>query len=195
MTIENRIINGGFETGSLPPWTGFNAVVTSNFSHSGIYSVNLVTSSIGILAQSFLVNPGENFEFVISISKASSAPNPAIVITVDYYNSSFDFLSQGLSLTIPVNRLSAVNVWNEIYATTNSAPPGTVIGVVTIQKLPLSGGAPILIDDVAMITIDQPGATGATGSTGSTGPTGATGATGPTGVTGATGATGPTGAT
>ncbi|WP_144620553.1 NTTRR-F1 domain, partial [Bacillus licheniformis] len=186
MTIENRIINGGFETGSLPPWTGFNAVVTSNFSHSGIYSVNLVTSSIGILAQSFLVNPGENFEFVISISKASSAPNPAIVITVDYYNSSFDFLSQGLSLTIPVNRLSAVNVWNEIYATTNSAPPGTVIGVVTIQKLPLSGGAPILIDDVAMITIDQPGATGATGSTGSTGPTGATGATGPTGVTGAT---------
>ena len=42
MTIQNLIINGGFETGTLSPWTGVNATITNQYSHSGFFSARLL---------------------------------------------------------------------------------------------------------------------------------------------------------
>lgn len=40
MTIQNLIVNGSFETGTLSPWVGMNATITSQYSHSGFFQLD-----------------------------------------------------------------------------------------------------------------------------------------------------------
>ena len=42
MTIDNRIINGGFKTGTFSPWSSLNSAITSRFSHSGYFAAQLM---------------------------------------------------------------------------------------------------------------------------------------------------------
>ncbi|MFB5761484.1 NTTRR-F1 domain [Paenibacillus medicaginis] len=59
MPIQNRIVNGGFESGTLFPWITMNAVVTSQFSHSGMFSARLQGGPvISYLAQFVPANSG-----------------------------------------------------------------------------------------------------------------------------------------
>ncbi|WP_328128589.1 NTTRR-F1 domain, partial [Priestia megaterium] len=44
MSIQNLIINGGFETGTLTSWSSANTTVTSQFSHSGSFSARFQSS-------------------------------------------------------------------------------------------------------------------------------------------------------
>ena len=37
MTIQNLIINGSFETGTLSPWIVTNTTITNQYSHSGFF--------------------------------------------------------------------------------------------------------------------------------------------------------------
>ncbi|WP_179134083.1 NTTRR-F1 domain [Halobacillus massiliensis] len=203
MTIENRIINGGFETGSLAPWNGFNANVTSTASHSGQYSAQLILpSSLGFINQIVNASPGESFEFLASFARVTAAPSPRIQINVVFYDAMLNPLSTGLTFSILPNRLPPVGTWLEVYQTTGIAPANTSFAGVFIQKLPQPGGSNVYVDDVALLAVDIPqgptgstGPTGVTGPTGPTGPTGSTGSTGPAGATGPAGPTGPTGTT
>ncbi|WP_282034613.1 hypothetical protein [Metabacillus indicus] len=40
MSIQNKIVNGGFETGSFPPWSATGASITGLFSHSGSFAAS-----------------------------------------------------------------------------------------------------------------------------------------------------------
>ncbi|MCY8563887.1 NTTRR-F1 domain, partial [Bacillus sonorensis] len=205
MSIRNVVINGGFETGTLPPWVGQNAFVTTQFSHSGFWSATLLGGNVvSFIAQFAPVNAGEGLEFLVSLAKSGFLPSPQVQIQVSYFDSSFNFLGQGLFVNIPFNRLPVVenNTWLEVYQTTDPAPAGSTMAFILINTLPQAGTANVVVDDVALLEAagvagptGPTGATGPTGPTGATGATGATGPTGPTGATGATGATGPTGAT
>jgi hypothetical protein len=195
MPFDNLIVNGGFETSSLPPWGGVNASVTSTESHSGFYSALLTGGSANSYIYQFVpVRPGENFEFAAFLAKLGAGTSAPVTLTVGYYNASFSFLGYGMIVNIPTGGLpdATIGNWSEIFQTTTPAPTGITQALVLINKLPQAGSPDVLVDDVSFIAT---GPTGPTGPTGVTGPTGATGAAGHTGVTGPTGATGPTGVT
>ncbi|MGN7310118.1 NTTRR-F1 domain [Alkalicoccobacillus gibsonii] len=202
--VINRIENSGFETGILTPWTSVNGFITTTFSHTGIYAVQLPSVTGSTLTQTISVNEGESFEVLASLAKTSALPSPAVTITVDYYDASFLLLGSGLLVNVLSDGVPEVTAatWLTVYETTEVVPPGTAFATITLSVAASVGTADIVVDDVSMITIGAlfvpsgpPGPTGPTGATGATGPTGATGVTGPTGETGATGPTGATGVT
>ncbi|KAB2495252.1 NTTRR-F1 domain [Priestia endophytica] len=200
MSIQNLIVNGGFETGILSPWFFSNATVTNQFSHSNFYSARLQGgNTVSYIGQLVPVNPGDTFELLVSLaSQIGSSQEAPIQIQVIYLDGLSNSLGSGLFIHVPINRIPTVvnRTWLEIYQTTTPAPPGATQAFVLIITEPQSRGVTtdVLIDDVALLATST-GPTGATGPTGPAGPTGATGDLGPTGPTGATGDLGPTGPT
>ena len=203
MSFNELIVNGSFETGTFPPFVPFNAIITSQFSHSGFLAALLLgATSEAFISQTVPVTAGESFEFQVSLAKVGTTPNSQVSVVISYFDAAFNFLGLGLSLNVPANRLPNVNdnTWLEIYQITQPAPVGSASAIVLITRLAPAGNADVVVDDVSLIAVVGGGTTGPTGPTGATGPTGptgptGTGTTGPTGPTGATGATGPTGPT
>lgn len=70
MSIENRVINGGFETGTFSPWVPSNATITSQFSHSGSFAARLFGGNVNSFIFQYVdANPTERFEFLVSLAK------------------------------------------------------------------------------------------------------------------------------
>ncbi|MCQ6329952.1 NTTRR-F1 domain [Bacillus cereus] len=192
--MPNIIQNSSFETGTLPPWIGSNAVVTNLCSHTGFFSARLTGGNVtSYIAQFVPVTAGSTFEFFVSLAKVGVGIAAPVQLQVIFLDSLFNSLGNGLFINILVDGLPTcdADTWLTVYQVVTAAPVGTTQAFVLINSLPQVGTVDLLIDDVELITTP----TGSTGATGPTGSTGATGATGPTGSTGATGVTGPTGST
>lgn len=157
--IDNRIINGGFETGSFSPsWsvTGTGATIVSGNSHSGPNSARLAGGTGTItLSQRVPVTPGENFEFFVSLAKVGTLISPPISIVISYRDSTDGFLGNALMTNISSGRLpnNDERDWMEIYRTTTVAPAGTTQALVQITKSGLSNSASIVVDDVALLAV------------------------------------------
>ena len=202
--MAELIVNGGFETGSFPPWLVDNASITSLYKHSGNFSA-LLQSGTSVIYQIVQGNFSDSCNFSAYLGKVGVLPNPLTTITISYFNASFSFLGLGLIISIPPGTLpdASLGNWQQFTGVTVPAPAGTTQAIVSFSKQADVGTANVVVDDVSLISggisptgpIGPTGPTGPTGATGPTGPTGATGATGPTGPTGATGATGPAGPT
>lgn len=173
--INNRIVNGGFESGQLLPFSftggGSSGVrIVSGKSHSGPFSARISGGSSSItLSQSVPVSPGENFEFFVSLAKIGNNTSPPITITITYRDSNSNPLVTALMTTIQSGRLPNNNGrnWMEIYRTTTVAPDGTTSALLQIIKSGLSNSAPIVVDDVALLAF-----TGQQGPPGPPGPSG-----------------------
>ncbi|MES5919401.1 NTTRR-F1 domain [Bacillus cereus group sp. RP37] len=196
--IKNRIVNGGFETGTLSPFIVNNpsfVSINSLNSHSGIYSAKLSGGlTNAIIAQAVPVSPNETFELFVSLTKNGPFPSPLIAINVQYYDGT-TFLGDGLVTFILSNRIPDGNEkdWLEVYGTTSPVPATANTASIVIAKFPELGSADVFIDDVSLLSVANSGSTGPTGPTGAPGPQGNTGAPGPQGNTGAPGPTGNTG--
>ncbi|MES9769602.1 NTTRR-F1 domain, partial [Priestia megaterium] len=169
MSIQNLIINGGFETGTLTPWTSANTTVTSQFSHSGSLSARFQSSPFtSYIGQFVPLNPGESMEVLASFAKVGTAPSTPVFIQVTFYDSLSNFLGPGLGTTILGGRIPTAdnNTWLEIYQTTTPAPPNTTQAFILIYTSPQAGTANVLVDDVALLVAPDTGATGPTGATG-----------------------------
>ena len=203
--INNLIINGGFETGSLAPFISTNTFISTKHSHTGYWSARFpggkCTSS---LVQSVPVTPGTKLELLVSLSKKGCFPSPPISVSVFFSSATNAFLGYGLITNIPTNHLGNVeeNDWLTVYQNVSPAPINAVKATVAIVKLAQACSADVFVDDIELL--DSTGEAGPTGSagpvgpagaTGDTGPAGATGDTGPQGLVGPTGDTGPAGAT
>lgn len=154
MSIQNSVVNGSFEAGSLSPWAGQNAAVTTQFSHSGFWSATLLGgATVSFIAQFVPVDEGEGLEFLVSLAKSGILPSPQVQIQVSYFDSMFNFLGQGLFINIPFNRLPVVqnNAWLEVYQTTSPAPSGSTMAFILINTLPQAGTANVIVDDVALL--------------------------------------------
>lgn len=157
--IDNRIVNGGFESNSFPPsWsvTGTGATIASGNSHSGPNSARFAGGTGTItLSQRVPVSPGENFEFFVSLAKIGTLTSPQISIVISYRDSTDGFLGNALSTTISSGRLpnNDERDWLEIYRTTTAAPAGTTQALVQITKNGLSNSAAVVVDDVALLAV------------------------------------------
>lgn len=157
LTIDNRIVNGSFESGSLAPFLSLNVVIDSSRSHSGFFSARMAGDTANaILYQVVPVSAGENFELFVSLAKVGTAPSPPMTIFVSYYSTSFTFLGNGLLTSIPANHLPnevSGTDWTEIYQTTEPVPDLATQAYVFIGKLPQAGSADVLVDDVSLLAI------------------------------------------
>lgn len=214
--MKNLIINSGFETGTLTPFTGTNVLIQSNYSHSGQFCVLLPGGEReSQLMQSVSINPGSQLQLKVSLAKAEPKPAPPITIAIAYHTSTFVFIDYGLKKEIQYNQLPYVlgESWLEFIQNPIPSPTNAAYAQVLITKPCAYGTSDFLIDDIQLIDLgvendsrtrtssDQlvkpmqlsglellvPNIIGATGVTGVTGPMGITGATGFTGPTGATG--------
>jgi hypothetical protein len=164
--IDNRIINGGFETGSFSPsWsvTGTGASIATGNSHSGPNSARFAGGTGTItLSQRVPASPGENFEFFVSLAKVGTLISPPISIVISYRDSTNGLLGNALTTTISSGRLPNNNErdWMEIYRTTTVAPAGTTQALVQISKIGLLDSAAVVIDDVALLAVTASGQSG-----------------------------------
>jgi len=198
--VSNRMTNGGFETGGLPPWIGMHASITPYQSHSGYYAVVLTGGSTNSFIYQFTsVQPGEQFEFVASLSKSSAGTSPPVSLSVIYYDDAYRYLGYGMILNIAAGELpdASTNSWKEVYHTTTPEPTGTTQALIVVNKLPFAGSTAVLVDDVALLTgtgsIGPPGPAGPAGPQGPEGPQGPQGPEGPQGLQGPVGPEGPAG--
>ena len=159
--IKNRIVNGGFETGTLSPFIvnnpSFVSINNSN-SHSGVYSAKLSGGlTNAIIAQAVPVSPNETFELFVSLSKIGPFPSPLIAINVQYYNGN-TFLGDGLVTFILSNRIPDNNEkdWLEVYGTTSPVPATANTASIVIAKFPELGSADVFIDDISLLSVEPP---------------------------------------
>lgn len=160
--INNRIVNGGFEEGTtISPFSGSNVTIISTNSHSGSRSARLEGGSINAsLSQLVPVSPGENFEFFVSLAKIGTATSPPISIVISYRDSGNNAIPNAqTTINLPSGRLPNNNEddWIEIYGTTTIAPNTAAQALVNITKSGLSGSAPVLVDDVALLAFTGSG--------------------------------------
>lgn len=184
LSFTELIVNTGFETGAFPPWLQQNAIITSQYRHSGFFAAQLEGDAIGAFVVQFLPIPAnQRFEFIVSLAKVGAAPNAQVLISVEYYDINFNYIGAGLTKAIAPGALPDVteNNWLEIYEITDVSPAATVYADVLISRVSEAGTADIVVDDVSLVAVEGGGATGPTGPAGATGLTGATGPTGPTG--------------
>ncbi|MFB5588758.1 NTTRR-F1 domain [Bacillus cereus] len=160
--IKNRIVNGGFETGTLSPFIVNNpsfVSINSSNSHSGVYSAKLSGGlATAIIAQAVPVSPNETFELFVSLSKVGPFPSPLIAINVQYYNDN-TFLGDGLVTFILSNRIPDNNEkdWLEVYGTTSPVPATANTASIVIAKFSELGSADVFIDDVALLSVGPTG--------------------------------------
>lgn len=156
LTSSNKILNGGFENNTFPPWENSNATFTTQFSHSGRQAAKL----IGDTKNSFiyqLVNttPTEQFVFSGFLGKIGKLPSPPLSISLAYYDKDLNFLEYGLITNFPKGHLTntADEEWLKVNETTSIAPLGTTQALLLINKLPQTGTADVIVDDVELLDV------------------------------------------
>ncbi|WP_346817878.1 NTTRR-F1 domain [Bacillus paramobilis] len=154
--INNRIVNGGFETGALSPFIVNNVSsvsIDNAHSHSGIFSARL--SGDATIAQAVPVSPNETFQLFVSLAKFGATPSPSMFIAVAYYTSASVFLGYGLLTPIVFNRIPDNNEkdWLEFYGTTSSVPATATQALVIISKASEAGSADVFVDDLALLAV------------------------------------------
>nr|WP_254241439.1 NTTRR-F1 domain [Bacillus safensis] len=81
MSFQNLIVNGGFEIGTLFPWSGVNTTITSQFSHSGYFTVGFLGGTVtSYIAQFVPAKAGEGSEFLVSLAREGFLPAPSVTI-------------------------------------------------------------------------------------------------------------------
>lgn len=170
-TINNLITNGGFETGNLSGWVSTNAAVTSVNSHSNRYSATFINGNApATISQDVPVDPGQNYQLFVSLSKYGFLSSPEVNIRVAFLDGNGTEVANGLFVDIPAGSVpnQLTEGWKEIYQVSSIAPDNATQARVEITK---QRGAfftsNLLIDDVALLAFE----TGVTVPPGPTGPT------------------------
>jgi YVTN family beta-propeller protein len=195
--LQNRLLNWSFETG-LASWVGINTVAHTR-SKEGFGSAEMMGGQAATsLQQIIAVAPGEGLYLSASLARNQAGLSPVVVMTVNFFNSTAQYIGAGLMLIVPLGFFTDQQ-WHTFEGVTAAAPATTAYAQLSFSLVQMVPACNILVDEVILMRAQDmngaSGATGPTGATGGTGPTGATGATGGTGPTGATGATGSTGST
>lgn len=85
------------------------------------------------------------------------SPAAPVQLQVIYLDNMSNSVGNGLFVNVPVDRIPTADndTWLEIYQTTTQSPPGATQAFILINSLPLAGTSDILVDDVALLTVQN----------------------------------------
>jgi len=149
-------LNSGFETGTLSPWIGFNAVVTSGQVHQGFFKAVLTAGGLNSYIYQFVpVVPGENGQLVLSLAKESALAAPIVTLTVQYYTAGGIFLGFGALENIQPDGLPIVTAqtWKTVYSIVFTVPATAAAALIVINALPAAGTSSVAVDDVELVFV------------------------------------------
>jgi hypothetical protein len=135
---EDPIINGGFETGDLTGWDGFDIAVTEGFGHSGTYSLVIIAD--GAVYQTF--DPAVNLAGCDLTFWYYSADGITIFVVVSYTVGDSDSHS-----------VAGTDTWQQATYPLDPARNVDQITFLTPETLP---GLLSAIDDVAVVCEPAP---------------------------------------
>jgi hypothetical protein len=135
--VAQYLVNGGFETGTLPPWTTNNWTVTNTDAHSGVFSAYDV-GNFWIRQDFAPINTAD----VLSVTFWMRQPEAQI--------SAYDFYYSDLTFDEDIVFVGAN--WGQFNITPALRPPGNML--VAIRLWGYSGGPPApdetYLDDVSI---------------------------------------------
>jgi Carbohydrate binding domain len=149
----NLLVNPGFETGSLSPWTAVNnatAAIETSHVHSGTYAASVTpdgaTSFPGVQSGFAAVNAGEQYT-ATAWALASAALAHQVNVGINWFNSSFSYLSTSGGST----QTLSTSVWTSL-TVTGTAPAGAAWATCapTSQAQPGTAAEVFYADDATL---------------------------------------------
>ncbi|MDF2927745.1 MAG: hypothetical protein K0R57_6659, partial [Paenibacillaceae bacterium] len=99
--LQNRLLNWSFETG-LASWVGINTVAYAR-SKEGFGSAEMMGGQAATsLQQIIAVAPGEGLYLSASLARNQAGLSPVVVMTVNFFNSTAQYIGAGLMLIVPL---------------------------------------------------------------------------------------------
>ena len=140
----NALVNPGFETGVLGPWTGSGALVDSGFPHAGTYDVALSTVANGpaaTLSQAVGTVPGNPYQLSFFLLDQGFSP-------FDTFTISFGGFSATVTGDAAFDGSTADN-----YAAQSFAIPGSAVTAASTTLLfsAVNANAAFNLDDVVLV--------------------------------------------
>ncbi|ASB87553.1 MULTISPECIES: NTTRR-F1 domain [Bacillus subtilis group] len=139
MSIQNAMVNGGFETGTLAPWVGVKYNRYKRIFAFRFFLCEIVWRDVHIVY--YTICWGKEPNFLPLWRKRDFFRCPQSPMQVAYFDSRFNFLGNGFFALVPSSRIPAVENRTrlEIYQTATPAPPGTTQAFILINNLPQAG--------------------------------------------------------
>ncbi|MCM3715557.1 NTTRR-F1 domain [Alkalihalobacillus oceani] len=144
----------------MEPWISLNGTIITDASHSGFQAVHLPGEVINSYVCHLIpAAPDESFGLSVALTKTSSSPAPPMTLAINYYDSAFNFIGYGLITHVEVDRIPVIenNTWMRVYHTSTPAPENTAQALVLVNTLPAEGAADIIVDDIALLTVEALG--------------------------------------
>ncbi|WLR43246.1 NTTRR-F1 domain [Bacillus carboniphilus] len=160
MTLfQNLIVNGRFQLGELSPWTGENACVIDAPCPivAGQYSAAL-KSGIQDASIEQLVNviQGESYQLILSLASNQKGTSPSVLIDLEYLNSNFTVVENGIELVVEEGQLPNGKDGNfsTIIEDTTTVPQDVTFARLKIRKIGSKNTTGVIVDNVILNRVE-----------------------------------------
>ncbi|WLR43248.1 NTTRR-F1 domain [Bacillus carboniphilus] len=153
--IQNLIVNGRFQRGELSPWTGENACTIDHPCPTveGQYSAALKSGKEKATLEQFInVVKDESYSFSISLAANEKGTSPTVSIILQFLDLNFNFIENGLSLTVEEGQLpnGKDGTFNTIVENTTSVPQDAAFIKLVITKKGSLHSTGVIVDNVVL---------------------------------------------
>ncbi|XYY60146.1 NTTRR-F1 domain [Bacillus velezensis] len=82
--MNNPIINGSFETGTLAGWSSANTQINSLFAHSGRYSAQFIGAQPYAYLSQIVPISAKSVTLFVSLATLGNEPSPQVTLQIIY---------------------------------------------------------------------------------------------------------------
>nr|MDH3073334.1 NTTRR-F1 domain [Bacillus velezensis]MDH3104934.1 NTTRR-F1 domain [Bacillus velezensis] len=91
--MNNPIINGSFETGTLAGWSSANTQINSLFAHSGRYSAQFIGAQPYAYLSQIVPISAKSLTLFVSLATLGNEPSPQVTLQIIYVSAAGEQIS------------------------------------------------------------------------------------------------------